>query len=124
MNFSTSVSTVFSKYATFSGRASRSEYWYYALFIFIVECAISVLGFSYGGSANGMAPWAAGLSSLFGLATFLPTLAVSVRRLHDTGRGGGWIFITLLPAIGQIWYLILMILPSENGDNRFGPEPY
>lgn len=67
--------------------------------------------------------WAYTVMSIYSLAILLPSLAVSVRRLHDTGRGGGWIFISLVPIIGGIWYFILTVLPSQPGPNRFGEEP-
>ncbi len=60
---------------------------------------------------------------IYSLAVLLPSLAVSVRRLHDIGKGGGWIFINLVPVIGSIWYIILTVLPSQRGYNRFGAQP-
>lgn len=124
MSFSESISHVFSNYATFSGRASRSEYWYFVLFQFIIGAAFGIIGVIFGGDDGHMPGWVNVLTSLYGLATLLPSLAVSVRRLHDTGRGGGWIFIALIPVIGQIWFIVLTILPGQPGANRFGTAPY
>jgi uncharacterized membrane protein YhaH (DUF805 family) len=62
------------------------------------------------------------ISLLYSLAVLLPGLAVLVRRLHDIGKGGGWIFITLIPLVGFIWMLVLLVTDSE-GDNRFGANP-
>lgn len=120
MTFTQSVSHVFSNYVGFSGRASRSEYWWFALFQFIIYCLFYVVyGFwkddwnLWQGMGNLM--W-----SLYCLVTFLPSFALSWRRMHDIGKGGGWIFINLVPFIGTIWYFILTLLPSQPGPNRFG----
>lgn len=120
MTFSQSVSTCFSKYATFSGRASRSEYWYFYLFNVIIYAVLYAIG---GFDPTNMPGWLTGILGIYSVATILPNLAVAVRRLHDTGRGGGWIFITLIPLIGAIWYLVLMLLPSQDTENRFGNVP-
>lgn len=139
MTFSQSIKSVFSKYATFSGRASRSEYWYFMLLNFVVYGVIYAIAFSsmppieatvVDGTQvsaiailSAMPAWASTVLTIYGLAVLLPTLAVSVRRMHDIGNGGGWIFINLIPLIGQLWFLVLTILPSQLGDNRFGPQP-
>lgn len=139
MTFSESIHSVFSKYATFSGRASRSEYWYFALFNFIVMVILWIVAalctpsldieqFSssqeYMMAAEAAVPgWISVIYWIYCIAVLIPCLAVSVRRLHDIGNGGGWIFINLIPLIGSIWYLVYMILPSQLGDNRFGPQP-
>lgn len=138
MTFFQSVHSVFSKYATFRGRASRSEFWYFVLFNFILSAVISIIVYSqipietiaasdpegfYMSVYQSMPGWASTLLSVYTLVLILPSLAVTVRRLHDTGRGGGWIFISIVPIIGNIWYFILMVLPSQQGYNRFGPQP-
>lgn len=122
MTFSQAVQTVFAKYFTITGRASRAEFWFYMLFIYIVSAILCFLGYIFGSHGN-QSTFFQILEWLFGVAVFLPTLAVTVRRLHDIGKGGGWIFIELVPAIGTIWLFILEILPSQYGDNRFGPQP-
>lgn len=121
MTFSQSVSTVFHKYVDFNGRASRTEYWWFALFEIIVYAALNVLGAIFG--SDTMPGWVYFLEGAFSLAVLLPTIAVSVRRMHDIGKGGGWIFISLVPVIGQIWFFILTVLPGEPQANRFGPVP-
>ena len=108
-------------YANFSGRASRSEYWYFALFVFIGIVLLmiidSVTGF-YDSKAN------IGLfSTIFKLAIFIPQLAVSVRRLHDVDKSGWWWFIALIPIIGIIWLLVLYCTKGTEGENRFGSDP-
>ena len=111
---------VLKKYAVFSGRARRKEYWYFALFNFIIGFVLglidAVLGLTMVGT-SGL------LSSLYFLAVLLPTIGVSVRRLHDTGRSGWWILIGLIPLIGAIILLFYMVSDSQEGTNQYGPSP-
>ena len=135
MGFFESVKTVFSKYAVFSGRASRSEYWYFVLFNVIIGMLFSIGLYPAVPKiieANSvdvftivdyMPGWLCTIASLYQLFIIIPSIAVSVRRLHDTGKGGGWIFINLVPVIGGIWFLVLTIIGSQDGPNRFGPMP-
>jgi len=102
------------KYAVFEGRAHRSEYWYFLLFGFIFYVVISVISSLIDADI---------LSFLFYLAMFIPGLAVSVRRLHDIGKSGWMILINLIPIAGFIWYIILMCLDSNIGQNEYGPNP-
>jgi uncharacterized membrane protein YhaH (DUF805 family) len=103
------------KYATFSGRARRTEYWMFFLFYFLIALAIVfVEAFIHAGGILGI---------LFGLAMLVPSLAVTVRRLHDTSRTGWWILITLIPGIGAIILLIFMVLDSTPEGNDYGPNP-
>ena len=122
MDFMTAVRTCLSKYVGFSGRARRSEYWYFALFTFLVSVVSTifdvVLGTDYEGAASGGL-----INTVASLALFLPSLAVGVRRLHDTDRSGWWMLITLVPFIGVIVLLVFMLLDSQPGTNRFGPNP-
>ncbi|MGF6148789.1 Inner membrane protein yhaI [Kingella potus] len=111
---------VLKNYVGFSGRASRREYWMFMLCHFIVAF---MLGFiaglmrsSTGGSFNF-------IGNLYLLATFLPSLAVQVRRLHDTDRSGWYSLIALLPGIGFIIVLILCALEGTAGNNNYGAEP-
>jgi uncharacterized membrane protein YhaH (DUF805 family) len=108
---------VLKKYAVFNGRAGRAEYWYFVLFNFIVTIVINIVGYLLlRGNGNV-------LGALYGLAVFIPSLAVFVRRLHDTDRSGWWILIGLIPIIGTIWLIVLLILEGTPGDNRYGPNP-
>jgi uncharacterized membrane protein YhaH (DUF805 family) len=121
MDFMTAVRTCLSKYVDFSGRARRSEYWYFALFSFFVSLATSIvdaiIGTDYDGATSG------GLvSTVASLALFLPSLAVGVRRLHDTGRSGWWILIGIIPIIGWILLIVWFCTDSE-ADNQYGPNP-
>lgn len=109
------------RYAQFTGRARRSEYWYYYLFYVLILIGLAIVDAISGtfNAAVGMGL----LSGVFGLAMLIPSLAVSVRRLHDTGRSGWWLLLGLLPLIGAIVLLVFMLLDSKPGDNQFGANP-
>jgi uncharacterized membrane protein YhaH (DUF805 family) len=119
---------VLKKYVTFSGRARRKEFWMFVLFNIIFGIIASILDNVFGlakmTTINGIATYNAGvISIIYSVAVLLPSLAVAVRRLHDIGKSGGWIFINLIPLIGSIWYLVLVATAGQAGDNRFGPDP-
>lgn len=117
MSFTEAVKTCFSKYVDFKGRAPRSEFWWWVLFVIIVSVVLSIIDASVFGSG----PEDIGiLSSLWSLATFLPGLAVSVRRLHDTDRSGWWILIGLIPIIGWLVLIYFYVQQGTEGQNRFG----
>lgn len=118
--FGKAISMAFSSYCDFSGRASRSEYWWFYLFnviIGFVSTIVSGILFGLDSFAYYVIP------TLASLVLLLPGLGLTVRRLHDTGRGGGWIFISLIPLVGAIILIVFLVQPSENGDNRFGDIP-
>lgn len=115
------VKTVFRKYATFQGRAQRAEYWYFVLFYVIVYMVLGFLDGSLSRPANEPS-WGL-LSGVFALATLVPSIAVSVRRLHNTNRSGWWMLVMFVPLIGQLVMLIFMVLDGTPGDNRFGSNP-
>ena len=120
MNMIEAVKAVFSKYATFEGRARRSEYWWFVLFNLIVSIILNVLSPGHGG---GMGMGGGLLAGIWSLATLLPSLAVGARRLHDIDRSGWWLLIGFLPVIGLI---VLIVFFAKRGDampNRFGPSP-
>lgn len=117
MSFTTSIRTCFSKYAVFSGRARRSEYWWFYLFCVIVQTVLSI------GQRTSSHTLFELLGGLVGLALLLPELGVGVRRLHDGDRSGWWILIGLIPLIGTIVLLVFLIKDGTPGDNRFGPSP-
>ena len=122
MTIKEAVTSVFQKYATFSGRARRSEYWYFTLFNTLISSALSVLGrniFGDGSSTNIFTI----LASLYSLAVFLPALAVTWRRLHDVGKSGANYFWVLLPVIGWIMLIVWHCRDSQPGENEFGPNP-
>lgn len=117
MGIQQAVATCFSKYMGFDGRAPRSEYWWWALFVLAVSVILVVAGSFLLGADSGAGAVMAGL---FILATILPGLAVSIRRLHDTDHSGWWFFIQLVPAIGGLWFLYFMVIAGTQGPNRFG----
>lgn len=120
MSFAEAVKVCFSKYVVFSGRARRAEYWWYTLFLIIVSILLGVLdGMFFGMTMETTGP----LGALFTLATLIPSIAVSVRRLHDTDRSGWWLLIALLPFIGWIVLLVFFVTKGTPGQNRFGPDP-
>lgn len=100
---------VFENYANFDGRARRSEYWYFILFntIFALITAAVIPE----------------LYLVYVIAIILPSLAVAVRRLHDIGKSGLWLFISFVPIIGGIWLLVLLATEGDSEYNEFGSDP-
>jgi uncharacterized membrane protein YhaH (DUF805 family) len=105
---------VLKKYAVFSGRARRKEYWFFILFNIIISVVISFI---------------AGLTELFflsaiyALAVLIPSIAVGVRRLHDTNRSGWWILINFIPIIGTIIFILFAVSDSQEEENQYGLNP-
>lgn len=123
------VKTVLSKYAIFSGRASRPEFWLWMLALFLLLCVTQLNDGLIIAPVMGFGLWAeeAGkpLSVVVLLALILPNIAVSVRRLHDTNRRGWWVLISLVPVIGALVLIYFYIQPSDEGRNGYGdPEPF
>ncbi len=112
---------VLKQYAVFSGRARRKEYWMFVLFnmIFAIVAMIldNVLGIAMEGVGYGP------IYGLYLLAIIIPSLAVAVRRLHDVGKSGWMILISLIPIIGSIWLLVLLVTDSNPGENQYGQNP-
>ena len=111
---------VWRKFADFSGRARRKEYWMFLLFNVIVGIilnSIDLVGGLYIAGAFGI------LNTIYVLASLIPVLAVSVRRLHDTGRSGWWLLISLIPFLGTVVILYFFLLEGDPASNRFGPNP-
>ena len=123
MSFSQAVSSVLlNKYATFSGRARRSEYWWWYLFVTIVYIVAGILDNAIGLTYSDLTLGGGWIATIAAIVFLIPNLAVAVRRLHDTGRSGWWLLIGLVPLIGWIVLLYFFILDSEN-DNQYGPSP-
>lgn len=129
MNLMQSISTCFGKYITFSGRAQRSEFWWFVLFLIIANIItgaidsaifetstmmISGVEFSYTAGYIGL---------IFSLAVFLPTWAVEVRRLHDIDKSGWWLLLAFIPLIGALILLYWFIGKGTEGENKYGPDP-
>jgi uncharacterized membrane protein YhaH (DUF805 family) len=113
--------TCMKKYADFNGRARRAEYWMFFLFSFIFAIVAMFLD-NFLGTASEELGYGL-FYILFGLAIIIPSWAVLVRRLHDIGKSGWWVFISLVPIVGGIWLFILTITDSEPGFNEYGENP-
>ena len=123
MSFSQAVSSVLlNKYATFSGRARRSEYWWWYLFDTNVYVIGAILDRAIGLTYSDLSIGGGWIATIAFIVFFIPNLAVAVRRLHDTGRTGWWLLIGLVPVIGFFVLLYFFVLDSEN-DNQYGPDP-
>jgi uncharacterized membrane protein YhaH (DUF805 family) len=119
MTFQQAVKSCFAKYATFSGRSTRSEYWYWVLFATLGSLVAliidtSVLGFD----PSGVSP----ISGIFDLVILLPGITVAARRLHDMDRTAWWLLVTFT-GIGAIVLMVWFCFPGTGGPNRFGPDP-
>jgi uncharacterized membrane protein YhaH (DUF805 family) len=117
MNFQQAVQSCFAKYATFSGRSVRSEYWYWVLFATLGCLVALILDALLGFDPSRVSP----VSTIFDLLILLPGIAVSVRRLHDMDRTAWWLLLTLT-GIGAIVLLIWFCFRGTEGPNRFGPD--
>ena len=130
MTLVVSVKTCLSKYATWQGRASRSEFWYFNLFSFLcsllAQLIDNVLGitFKFTNELTGQELSSNGgyIQALVVLGMFLPQLAVLVRRLHDTNRSGWWYWLLLVPVIGGILLLVWFCSAGTTGENNYGPD--
>lgn len=117
MSFQDAVRTCFQNYVTLSGRAARPEFWWFALFVFLGNFLLGIVdAIVFPGDTRLLAP-------LFSLATFLPLLAVSVRRLHDSDHVGWWVLLHLIPVIGTLIMIYFYVLKGDGSSNRFGPPP-
>jgi len=113
MGFGEAIASCFGKYVQFWGRASRSEYWYFALFNILLSIAADLVSASTGQRLEA-------LSGLVGLALFLPGLSVTARRLHDTDRSAWWMLLWFIPVIGWIIMIVFLCQKPGPGRNRFG----
>ena len=107
--------TVVKKYAVFSGRARRKEYWMFLLVAILIAIGIGVIDALL--RTKGL------FGNLFAIALLLPSLGVTVRRLHDTDRSGWWILIGFVPVVGGIVLLVFMCLVGTSGSNQYGADP-
>jgi uncharacterized membrane protein YhaH (DUF805 family) len=112
---------VLKKYAVFSGRARRKEFWMFVLFNFIAAVLAGILDnilhTTYSNQSTGI------ISTLYSLAVLLPGLGVAIRRMHDIGKSGWWILVSLIPVAGIIWYIVLAATEGQHGDNQYGADP-
>jgi uncharacterized membrane protein YhaH (DUF805 family) len=127
MNFGDAIRSGFNNYANFSGRALRSEYWWWVVFAWIASAAASIIDNSLGWrvyetTVNGMQQGSGPIAALVGLALLIPGLSVGVRRLHDTDRSGWWLLLVIIPIIGWIVLIVFLATSGTPGPNRFGPS--
>jgi uncharacterized membrane protein YhaH (DUF805 family) len=119
------------KYAQFQGRSRRSEFWYFSLFHMLFAFVLIIPGVLFvviGANAHNSVATGVGVVLylayfVFSLALLVPSVAVTVRRLHDTGRSGWWYFISFVPFAGLIVLLVFLCSDSQPGDNLYGPNP-
>ncbi len=116
MTFTQAITSGFKNYVNFSGRACRSEFWFWQLFI-VLASIVAVILDSIIQTPNQV------FASLFGLATVIPDLAVMVRRMHDTDFRGWWLLLGFVPLIGMIVLIVWWCLEGTRGYNRFGADP-
>ncbi len=114
LGFPDAVRSALTQYATFTGRARRAEYWWFALFNLAASLVAAVIDAAIGFPL---------FQLVVGLGLLVPSLAVGVRRLHDTGRSGWWMLIGLVPLVGAIVLLVFFLTDGERGANRWGPSP-
>lgn len=115
MTFGQSIKTCLSKYVAFSGRAQRSEYWWWSLFVIVLTYGVMFIEIAVLGTAV--------LNLIISLALILPGIAVSVRRLHDLDRSGWWILIAIIPLVGAIILLVWFCTKGTTGSNNYGQDP-
>ncbi len=113
MNFWQAIQSGFSNYVTFSGRAARSEYWYWFLFASLGGMAAGIIDAATGGTVT---------EGIFSLATILPSIAIAVRRMHDIDRSGWWLLLVFIPLIGVIVVIVWFCSIGTRGQNRFGAD--
>jgi uncharacterized membrane protein YhaH (DUF805 family) len=111
---------VFENYANFSGRARRSEHWYFYLGSMIISILLGIIDGVFGYKIENLNLGIIGL--LYSLLILIPSLAVSVRRLHDVGKSG-WFLLVILTCIGVFWILYLFCIDGDQGTNEYGPNP-
>jgi uncharacterized membrane protein YhaH (DUF805 family) len=109
---------VIRKYAVFSGRAARPEFWWFVLINLIIAALINVVVSAIGGRNSGQV-----VSDIYSLAVFLPSLGVGIRRLHDTNRSGWWYLLVFIPIVGWIVLIVFLAMAGDPGPNRYGPNP-
>lgn len=119
VSFSQAVRMAFDSYCRFQGRSSRSEYWWWVLFVAILSFCIGIIEGILGFSMTAVQA----TSGILSLVLLLPGLGLSVRRLHDIGKSGWWILLGLIPVVGAIVLIIWFARNSQMQDNQYGPVP-
>lgn len=119
MGFGEAIQSGFRNYVGFSGRAARSEYWFWVLFTIIVDVVAKFVDLAIGTDMNRVGL----VGGIAALALLLPGIAVSVRRLHDRDKSGWWLLLGFIPLVGAIILLIWFVTRGNTGPNRFGADP-
>lgn len=114
MNFTTAVRTCLNKYVTFDGRAPRSEFWWWVLFVIIANVVAVMIDSMIGIPA---------FQVIVGLGLLLPGIAVGVRRLHDLDKSGWWYLLVFIPIVGPLVLIFFFVQAGTMGSNRFGADP-
>jgi len=122
MGFQDAIRSGFSKYATFEGRAPRSEFWWFYLFLFLGNMILGLVDSALFGTAPDGNPVSL-LGGIFSLAVLLPTIAVGVRRLHDRDMSGWWYLLVFIPLLGALILIFFFVQRGTVGPNRFGADP-
>ena len=110
---------MFSKYAVFTGRTSRADFWWAVLGYFLLSMVVGLVVGVIGGSGEGAANFATILSAIWYLGTILPALGLEIRRLHDINKSGWWVLISLVPFVGSIILIVFLCLPAVNEGNNY-----
>lgn len=121
LGFGEAINIVLARnYCNFIGRASRSEYWWWVLFMALLGFVIGFILGLFGASGSTVQV----IQGIVGLVFLLPGLGVAVRRLHDINKSGWWLFLAFIPLVGAIILIIWFCKPSDSGINAYGDEPY
>jgi len=116
MNFQQAIASVLRNYVNFSGRAARSEFWYWQLFMLLGGIVVGWMDHAMGYRISAF-------GTLFSFATLIPDIAVSVRRLHDIDSSGWWLLAMFIPLAGIVVLIVWWCTKGSHGYNRFGPDP-
>lgn len=120
------LSVLKTKYADFEGRAQRQEYWMYTLFVILIFIALGIVTGIGAAISDILGVLLSGVLVLAAIGLIVPSLAIAIRRLHDTGRSGWWFLISVIPivsVVGSIVLLVFYCLDSQPGENQYGPNP-
>ena len=126
VTFGEAISRFYANYSNFNGRASRSEYWFVTLYSLIVQLPLQYLATSNGtvDPITGISQpnlMYLGIALIFSLINLVPSIALAVRRMHDTNKRGTYLFFALIPCVGAIMLLIAVVTAGDRNENRFGP---
>lgn len=123
VTFGNALQVVFSKYANGKGRSTRSEYWFFSLWGFIIGYGGTFIAGLVGVASAELSLLASGVVFLASLVLIIPGITVTVRRLHDTNKSAHYLWFILIPIAGAIAMLVFMLQPSDPGPNNYGPQP-